>query len=67
MYAGIFIGDYVKNMAFKEHNSGMTLSQILIKNKGYKILLDFTIHCDIKAEAWRPDTFFIEPRRKLRP
>ena len=51
MYAGIFIGDYVKNMAFKEHNSGMTLSQILIKNKGYKILLDFTIHCDIKAEA----------------
>ena len=51
MYAGIFIRDYVKNMAFKEHNSGMTLSQILIKNKGYKILLDFTIHCDIKAEA----------------
>ena len=28
MYAGIFIGDYVKNMTFKEHNSGTSMSQM---------------------------------------
>ena len=64
MYADIFTGDYATNMAFKELKSGTTLSQIAIKNKGYKILLDFTIHCDTKTEARRPDTFFIDRTKK---
>ena len=28
MYAGIFIGDFVKSMALKEHRSGTTVSQM---------------------------------------
>ena len=28
MYADIFIGEYAKNMAFKEHNSGTSMSQM---------------------------------------
>ena len=28
MYAGIFIGDFVKSMALKEHHSGTTMSQM---------------------------------------
>ena len=27
MYAGIFIGDYAKNMAFNEHSSGTNMRQ----------------------------------------
>ena len=35
MYAGVFIGNYAKNMAFKEHNSGMNMSQIeLLRTEG---------------------------------
>ena len=28
MYTGIFTGDYAINMAFKEHNSGTSMSQM---------------------------------------
>ena len=35
MNAGVFIGDYAKNMAFKEYNSGTSLSQMeLSRTKG---------------------------------
>ena len=35
MYAGIFIGNYAKNLAFKEHNSGTSMSQMeLLRTKG---------------------------------
>ena len=51
MYAGVFIGNYAKNMAFKEHNSGMNMSDRVIENRGYKILWDFIIQCDTKIEA----------------
>ena len=35
MYAGIFIGSYAKNMAFKEHNSCTSMSQMeLFRTKG---------------------------------
>ena len=35
MYAGIFIGDYAKNMAFKERNSVTSMSQMeLVRTKG---------------------------------
>ena len=35
MYAGIFIGNSAKNMAFKEHNSGTSMSQMeLLGTKG---------------------------------
>ena len=36
MYAGMFIEGYVKNMTFKEHNSGRSKSQM---------------ECDTKIEA----------------
>ena len=32
----------------------------VIENKGYKILWDFTIQCDTKIEARRPDTVVID-------
>ena len=40
MYASIFIENYAKNMAFKEHEIATSMSQInkIIENKGYKIL-----------------------------
>ena len=35
MYTGIFTGDYAINMAFKEHNSGTSMSQMeLLMKKG---------------------------------
>ena len=35
IYAGVFVGDYAKNMAFKEHNSGASMSWIeLSRTKG---------------------------------
>ena len=35
MYAGMFIGNYAKNMTFKEHNSGTSMSQVeLLRTKG---------------------------------
>ena len=35
MYAGIFIGSCAKNITFREHNSGTTMSQIkLLRRKG---------------------------------
>ena len=35
MFAGIFIGNYAKNMTSKEHNSGTSMSQMeLLRAKG---------------------------------
>ena len=35
IYAGIFIGDYARNMTFKEHHSGTRVSQMeLLRIKG---------------------------------
>ena len=36
----------------------------VIENKGYKILLDFTIQCDTKIEARRPDIVLIDKTMK---
>ena len=62
MYASIFIWDYVKNMALKEHHSGTRISQMGLLRK--KILRDFTIQCDTKIEAWRPDIAIIDKTKK---
>ena len=58
MQAGIFIGNYVKNMAFKEHNSGTNM--IKRQNKEYTILWYFTIQCNTKIEIQRPDIVAID-------
>ena len=35
IYAGVFVGDYAKNIAFKEHNSSTSMSWIeLSRTKG---------------------------------
>ena len=36
----------------------------VIENKGYKILWDFTIKCDTKIEAQRPDIVVIDKTKK---
>ena len=36
----------------------------VIENKGYKILWDFTIQCDTKIEALRPDYVVIDKTKK---
>ena len=36
----------------------------IIEKKGYKILWDFTIQCDTKTEARRPDIVFIDKTKK---
>ena len=36
----------------------------VIENKGYKILWDFTIQCDVKIEAQRPDGVVIDKTKK---
>ena len=64
MYAGVFIGNYAKNMAFKEHNSGMNMSDRVIENRGYKILWDFIIQCDTKIEARWGDIVVIDKTKK---
>ena len=55
IYTGIFIGDYVKNMApqWYEHEPDG-----VIENERYKILWDFRNQCDTKIEARRPDIIF---------
>ena len=62
MYASIFIWDIVKNMALKEHRSGTRISQMELLRK--KILRDFTIQCNTKIEAWRPDIAIIDKTKK---
>ena len=68
MYTGIFIGDYAKNMAFKEQNSGVSMIQMeLLRTKG-------TRFCEILQSSVIPRLIlddqmlllFIKPRRKLR-
>ena len=68
MYAGIFIGDYAKNMAFKEHSSGTSMSQIeLLRTKGKRF-------CGIFQSSAIPRLklddqillLLIKPNRKLR-
>ena len=36
----------------------------VIENEGYKILRDFTMQCDIKIEAPRPDIVIIDKTKK---
>ena len=65
MYAGIFIGDYAKSMAFKEHNSSTSMSQMeLLRKKEYKILCDLTVQCNSIIEDQRQDIVVIDKTKK---
>ena len=68
MYAGIFTGNYAKNMTFKEYNSGTSMSQMeSLRKKG-------TRFCGILQSSRIPrlklhDQILLlltKPRRKLR-
>ena len=69
MYVGIYNGDYVKSMVFKEHNSGTSIIQMeLLRTKG-------TRFCGILQSSVIPRLkpgdqillLLIKPRRKLKP
>ena len=68
MYGGIFIGDYVKNMAFKEHNNGMNMRQMeLFRTKGARFCgnLQSSVIPIFKLDD-QILLLLIKPRRKLR-
>ena len=68
VYAGIFIQDYAKNMAFKEHNCGTSMSQMEL------LRTNVTRFCGILQSSVIPRLklndqvlfLLIKPRRKLR-
>ena len=65
MYVGIFTRDYAKSMTLKEHNSATIMNhREFFENKVHKILWDFTISCDTKDEARRPDIVVIDKTKK---
>lgn len=64
MCAGIFIGDYTKNNALKEHLQSEHEPDGVTENEVYKILWNFTIQCDIKIEVRRPDIVLIDKTKK---
>ena len=64
MYAGIFIVDSAKNMAFKEHNSGTSMTQMeLLRTKGTRFcgILQSSVIQRLKLY----DQILTKPRRKL--
>ena len=66
MYAAKFIGNYAKNMASKEHDSGTSMSQMeLLRTKG-TILWYFTIQCNTKIEARRPDIVIDKTKKEVK-
>ena len=68
MYAGIFIGDYAKNMAFKERNSVTSMSQMeLLRTKGTRFcgILQSSVIPRLKLDD-QMLLLLIKPRRKLR-
>ena len=68
MYAGIFIGNYAKNMTSKEHNSGTSMSQMeLLRTKGSRFcgILQSSVILRLKLED-QILFILIKPRRKLR-
>ena len=68
MYAGIFIGNYAKNMAFKEHNSGTSMRQMeLLRIKGTRFIgiLQSSVIRRLKFDD-QILLLLIEPRSKLR-
>ena len=68
MYAGIFTGDYVRNMAFKEHNSATSMSQVeLSRTKGTRFcgILQSNVIPTLKLDDQKL-LLLIKPRRKFR-
>ena len=68
MYAGIFIGNSAKNMAFKEHNSGTSMSQMeLLGTKGTRFcgILQSSVIRRLKFD-YQILLLLIKPRSKLR-
>ena len=61
---GISTGNFVINVDWKELIAGMIQkTEGVVETKNFKILWDFTIHCDRKIEARRPDIVFIDKKR----
>ena len=61
MYAGIFMGNYAKNMTFKEHNNGTSMTQIeLLRTKDTRFSVIPRLRLDEKILF-----LLIKPRRKL--
>ena len=61
MYAGIFMGNYAKNMTSKEHNNGTSMTQIeLLRTKDTRFSVIPRLRLDEKILF-----LLIKPRRKL--
>ena len=57
---GISTGNFVVNVNWKEVTTGMNRS----RREWWKILWDFTIQCDRKIEARKPDIVFVEKKER---
>ena len=68
MYAVIFIGSYAKNLTSKEHNSGMSMSQIeLLRTSDTRFcgILQSSVIPRLKVDD-QMLLLLIKPKRKLR-
>ena len=68
MYVGIFNGDYAKNMAFKEHISSTSKSQMELlrtKGPGFYGILQSSVIPRLKLDD-QIFLFLIKPTRKLK-
>ena len=68
MYEGIFFGDHVKNMAFKEHNRGTSMRQMeLLRTKGTRFsgILQSSVIPTLKLDD-QILLLLIKSRKKLR-
>ena len=63
---GISIGNFVVNVDWKELIAGMNRNQRewWKVSENFKILWDFTVQCDRKIEARKPDIVFVDKKER---
>ena len=65
MWHGISIGNFVVNVDWKELNNWYEQKpEGVVESENFKILWDFTIQCDRRVEARRPDIVFVAKKER---
>ena len=62
MWGSLFIGNFVVNVDWKDGTEKNP--EGVVESENFKILYDFTVLCDQKIEARRPDIVFIDKKER---
>ena len=65
IWHGISTGNFVVNVNWKELTTGMKQKpEGVVESENFKIMWDFTVQCDRKTEARRPDIFLVDKKER---